>query len=111
MYLRVYLIVDALDECQASDGSRAELLKALFALQKSCGASLFMTSRIMPAIQEYFTERFMELEIRASKEDVHRYLESRVDSLPNVVQSSPELREDIKTGVARAVNGMYVAWY
>ncbi|KAJ4182660.1 hypothetical protein NW755_010158 [Fusarium falciforme] len=65
----------------------------------------------MPAIQEYFTERFMELEIRASKEDVHRYLESRVDSLPNVVQSSPELREDIKTGVARAVNGMYVAWY
>lgn len=111
MYLRVYLIVDALDECQASDGSRAELLKALFALQKSCGASLFMTSRIMPAIQEYFTERFMELEIRASKEDVYRYLESRVDSLPNVAQSSPELREDIKTGVARAVNGMYVAWY
>ncbi|RSL46785.1 hypothetical protein CEP53_010201, partial [Fusarium sp. AF-6] len=80
-YVRAYLIVDALDECQASDGSRAELLEELFALQKSCDTSLFMTSRIMPDVQENFIGNATELEIRASKEDVGRYLDSRVDSL------------------------------
>ncbi|KAI8681950.1 hypothetical protein NCS55_00448800 [Fusarium keratoplasticum] len=107
-YVRVYLLVDALDECQASEGSRAELLRELFALQKSCGASLFMTSRIMPDIQENFTDNAIELEIRASEEDVGRYLDSRVDSLSKVVRSNPKLREDIKTEVVRAVNGMFL---
>ncbi|KAH7237429.1 hypothetical protein B0J15DRAFT_538684 [Fusarium solani] len=107
-YVRVYLLVDVLDECQASDGSRAELLRELFALQKSCGASLFMTSRIMPDIQENFTDNAIELEIRASEEDVGRYLDSRVASLSKVVRNNPKLREDIKTEVVRAVNGMFL---
>ncbi|KAL6361198.1 hypothetical protein LRP88_04661 [Fusarium phalaenopsidis] len=98
-YVRVYLLVDALDECQTSDGSRAELLRELFALQKNCGASLFMTSRIMPNIQENFTDNAIKLEIHASEEDVGRYLDSRVDSLSKVVRSNPKLREDIKTEV------------
>ncbi|KAL2689263.1 hypothetical protein Neosp_003315 [[Neocosmospora] mangrovei] len=105
-YVRVFLLVDALDECQASDGSRAELLRELFALQKSCSTSLFMTSRIIPDIQENFTGNTIELEIRASDEDVDRYLDSRVDSLSKVVRNNPKLREDIKTKLIRAVNGM-----
>jgi hypothetical protein len=110
MYARVNFIVDALDECQASDGSRAELLRELLALQNSCCASLFMTSRTMSEIRGSFTDNVIELEIRASEEDVGRYLDSRVGFLPKVVQSNAELRRDIKTEVTRAVDGMYVTY-
>ncbi|CAG9983821.1 unnamed protein product [Clonostachys byssicola] len=107
-YLRVYFIVDALDECQESDGSRAELLKKLFALQGSCSANLFMTSRMIPDIQESFKESFLELEIRASNEDVGRYIDSRIDSLSKLVRSDLQLREDIKAEVTKAVSGMFL---
>lgn len=107
-YARVYVIVDALDECQTSDGSRAELVRELLVLQESCGANLFVTSRKMPEIRESFTENVIELEIRASDEDVGKYLDSRVGDLSKVVRSNTKLREDIKVEVARAVNGMYV---
>jgi hypothetical protein len=107
-YTRVYFIVDAVDECQASDGSRADLLTELLGLQNSCGASLFMTSRKMSEIRESFTDNVIELEIRASAEDVSRYLDSRIVCLSKVVQSNAQLREDIKTEVTRAVDGMYV---
>ncbi|KAM6524164.1 hypothetical protein FSOLCH5_004768 [Fusarium solani] len=62
----------------------------------------------MPDIQENFTDNAIELEIRASEEDVGRYLDSRVASLSKVVRSNPKLREDIKTEVVRAVNGMFL---
>ncbi|RMI97935.1 hypothetical protein CDV36_016175 [Fusarium kuroshium] len=107
-YVRVYLIVDALDDCQASDGSRAALLEELFALQKSCDKSLFTTSKIMPDTQENFIGNATELEIRASEEDVGRYLDNRVDSLSKVVRSNTKLREEIKSEVVRAVNGMFL---
>ncbi|KAF4987864.1 hypothetical protein FDECE_15273 [Fusarium decemcellulare] len=106
-YPRVYFVVDALDECQESE-DRRKLLEELFALQENCAANLFMTSRSIPGIQQYFSDSFMELEIRAAEEDVRRYLDSRVDSLPRVVQGNPKLREDIITEVVRAVNGMFL---
>jgi len=105
IYSRVFIIVDALDECQASDGCRARFLTEIFSLQTKTGANLFTTSRSIPEITEMF-KRSMSLEIRASEEDVRRYLEGHMSKLPGFVGRSSDLQEEIKTGVIKAVDGM-----
>jgi hypothetical protein len=102
---QVFIIVDALDECQASHGCRMRFLLDMFNLQTKTRANLFMTSRSIPEINEMF-EHSMSLEIRASEEDVRRYLEDHMSKLPKFVRGSSDLQEEITANVIKAVDGM-----
>ncbi|KAI7972793.1 hypothetical protein EIK77_003939 [Talaromyces pinophilus] len=108
-YSKVYIIVDALDECQAKTGnSLQETMSVLFRLQKETDANLFATSRFIPEITERFKESF-NVEIRADEQDVRRYLDERaLESLPPFVAEDRKLLDDIKTKIVKAVDGMYV---
>jgi hypothetical protein len=106
-YSRVFIIVDALDECQTSDGCRQRFLSGLFDLQAKCGANLFATSRPISSIEKEF-EGHTILEIRASAQDVRRYLEGHMFRLPGFVVRNLELQDEIKTKIVKAVDGMYV---
>ena len=89
-YLRVFIIVDTLDECQISDGCRQRFLSGLFNLQATCRVNLFATSRPISSIEKEF-EGNSKLEIRASEEDVRRYLEGYMFRLPRFVAQSLKL--------------------
>ena len=106
-YSRVFIVVDALDECQTSDGCRARLLSELFDIQKRHGANILATSRIIQDIAKKF-EGSASLEIRARDDDVQKYLAHHIVKLPSFVLSNPELQHHIKTTIAETVNGMYV---
>lgn len=107
LYSRVFITVDALDECQTADGCRARFLTEIFALQSTCGANIFATSRFIPEVTEKF-KRSMSLEIRASKDDVESYLEGHMGPLSAFYEWSRQLRDKIKTEISDAVDGMYV---
>ena len=68
-YSRVFIIIDALDECRAQGGYRMQLLSKLSDLQTKCGTNLFATSRFIPEIIEKFKQD-SSLEIRANAQDV-----------------------------------------
>jgi Cdc6-like AAA superfamily ATPase len=106
IYSTVFIIVDALDECQVSDGCQARFLSEIFNLQANCGAKLFVTSRFIPEITEKF-EGSVSLEISASDNDVQRYLDGHMSELPSFVLKSPDLQHEIKTIISKAVHGMY----
>jgi Cdc6-like AAA superfamily ATPase len=107
MYSRVFIIVDALDECQTSDGCRSRLLSEIFSLQAKREVNFFATSRPSPYIEREFQLRAcIPLEILASDEDMHRYLDGQMSELPAFVLKRPDLQEEIKTGITRAVEGM-----
>jgi Cdc6-like AAA superfamily ATPase len=106
-YSRTFIAIDALDECQVSGGVRNKLLSELFRLQVHTGASLFATSRFIPEIEKEF-KGSMLLEIRANNEDVQRYLDGHISRLPPFVSRSSDLKEEIKTEIIKAVDGMYV---
>jgi hypothetical protein len=108
LYSRVFVIVDALDECQVSDGCLKKFLSELFSLQTNCAANIFATSRFVPEITGKF-RRSMSLEIRASKDDVKRYLDGHIGELASFVQENRQLQEEIKTGISEAVDGMYAS--
>lgn len=108
LFSRVFIIVDALDECQMSGGCRERFLTEIFNLRDRCGTKVFMTSRFIPEITEWF-DKSLSLEIRASPEDVRRYVDGHILHLPSFVRRNPELQEEIQTGIAKAVDGMYVS--
>ena len=57
LFLRIFIVVDALDECQLSDGSRSKFLTELFALRSKTGANIFATSRFILDVTERFRQR------------------------------------------------------
>ena len=109
-YSRLFIVVDALDECQISDGCRTRFLTAIFNLQAKYGANIFATSRIIPEITEKF-QGSISLEIRASEQDVRKYVNGQISHLPSFVRCNPDLQEKIKSGIVKAVDGMYVVSY
>jgi len=109
-YSRVFIIINAFDECQISDSCRQRLLSGLFNLQVKCGANLFITSRPISSIEKEFEGKPM-LEIRASDEDVRRYLDGYMFRLLGFVVRSPKLQEEVKTNIAQAIDGIYVVYF
>ena len=106
-YSKAFIIIDALDECQVSDGGRRRLLLEIFNVQARTRTSFFATSRRIPEIESAF-EGSISLEIRASDADVQRYLDDHMLDLPSFVVRSRDLQEKIKSEIIKAVDGMYV---
>lgn len=107
LYSQVFIIVDALDECQVAERCRSTLLSKLFDLQAKTGVNLFATSRFIPEITEAFNiNKGVPLEIRASNEDVQRYLQGHMSQLLPFVLSRRKLQEEITTEISNAVEGM-----
>jgi hypothetical protein len=105
MYSRAFIIVDALDECQVSDDSRARFLSELFSLQIRHEVNIFATSRPIPQIIDQFNGS-VQLEIRAHDEDVRKYLDGRISQSESKLLKS--YREKIKIDITKAVGGMNV---
>ena len=106
-YSRSFIIIDALDECQATDGSRSKLLSEILNLQAKTGAGLFLTSRYLPEIVKEFEES-ISLEIRASDEDVLRYIDGRISwLLRSRISKYQDLQNTIRKEILKAVDGMY----
>jgi Cdc6-like AAA superfamily ATPase len=105
LYSRVFIVIDALDEFQSSD--RKKFLIEMFSLQVKSGANVLLTSRFMTEIPERFGDYIhITLEIRASSEDVRRYLEGHMDRLPKFVERNPQLQEEINTKIVQLTDGM-----
>lgn len=104
-YTKVFIIIDALDECQSMDESRDRLLSEIFNLQTKSDLSFLATSRSIPEIMARF-EGNPSLEIQASSQDVQRYLRGHLRRLPRFVSQSTELQDEIITDITKAVDGM-----
>jgi hypothetical protein len=51
---RAFIIIDALDECSATDRVLSQFMEELFSLQAKTGSSFFATSRPILGIPEEF---------------------------------------------------------
>lgn len=107
MYSRVFIIVDALDECQVTGNCRARFLSEIFSLNANFGANIFTTSRLIPEIMEKFGGS-TTLEIHANNDDIRKYLDGQLPDITGIIGRSPNLWEEIKSEIVKAVRGMYV---
>ncbi|KAF3117800.1 hypothetical protein TWF103_004474 [Orbilia oligospora] len=106
-YSRVFIIIDALDECQTSDYCRGNFLSEVFRLYTHCGVNMFATSRhIQEIIAQFELEGDTTLEIRAHEEDIRSYLDDQIkQSRRPILLKNCEV---IKSEIARIVDGMFL---
>ncbi|OXV11091.1 hypothetical protein Egran_01149, partial [Elaphomyces granulatus] len=102
---RVYLIVDALDEC--SEEVRKRVCKKIRSLQDISNTSFMATSRPIDAMNKEFPPN-SRFEIRAQAEDVEMYLETELKYLPECISDSPDMRRDVKKCIADGIDGMFL---
>lgn len=104
-YSRVYVVIDALDECPDRDGARSQLLKLCRSIQRQTDLRLMVTSRHISDIVNKF-KGMPQLEVRASNADVKRYVVGQIDRLPKCVQRDDDLQEFVQNKIVEAVDGM-----
>ncbi|KAI1323192.1 nucleoside phosphorylase domain-containing protein [Xylariaceae sp. FL0255] len=98
---RVIIVIDALDECQAS--TRKKLLSRIFELQGN--VNLFATSRDLPDITQHFKESFT-IEIRATEGDIRKYLSEQ--EFPDCISEHPDWRLEVINRITTAADGMFL---
>jgi hypothetical protein len=104
-YSKIFVLIDALDECETSNGCQRRFISEALSLQSTTGANVFATSRFIPEIRNNFDRR-PSIEIRATDQDVKKYLDGRLEGLSTCVSRNPDLQEEIKTKIVQAVDGM-----
>jgi Cdc6-like AAA superfamily ATPase len=104
-YPTVYIVIDALDECQDVIGVCRELLATIQDLQSEHDVRLLATSRLLPDIEDAF-EGQPRLNVRANRSDVELFIAGQMYRMPRCVQRDSTLQETIKKNVADSVDGM-----
>jgi Cdc6-like AAA superfamily ATPase len=105
LYSRAFIVIDALDECQVTDGCRTRFISEIFNLQAKIRVNIFATSRPIPEIMQKF-DGSVSLAIRATDDDVWRYLDNGMALFqPDILDD--DIRDRIRRGIIKAVDGMY----
>ena len=104
-YTTVYILVDALDECRDRDGTRSRFLARLRELQAGQDIRLIATSRFIPEVEVEF-QTAVRLEVRASNEDVRRFVAGQIYRLPRCIQRDPALQKTVEEKIPETVDGM-----
>jgi len=99
-YSKVFIVVDALDECREDDTTRAMLLDVLRSLPGQ--VNLIVTSRNLPSIARDF-EGAKRLHIRAKDDDIKIYIEARIALGPRHLR---KLQDVIVNRIVENAKGM-----
>lgn len=94
-----------MDECADRNGARGRLIDKLRELQARIDVRLLFTSRFIPDITQKFQSNPI-LEVRASEEDVRRFVVGQIPRLSNCIQRDEELKHAVQNKIVEAVNGM-----
>ncbi|KAM3502736.1 hypothetical protein MY10362_004646 [Beauveria mimosiformis] len=114
LYSRVFIVIDALDECETE--CRSTFLSQMFSLQAGTTANILATSRPIRTIEKDFKGRSDMVKISARDEDVERCLDNDMKTLPLLgkdneglsEKSKQDLRTKIRTTIVEGVNGMFL---
>ncbi|KAK6342292.1 hypothetical protein TWF718_007695 [Orbilia javanica] len=108
-YPKVFVIIDALDECRTSNYCRDDLIRHVlrFCSEPKSNVNIFATSRHIATISDHFkVDRCKTLEVRAHHEDLYKYINGLIE------QSGIDLLKKharlIETEITKAVDGMFL---
>lgn len=107
---KAFIVIDALDECPIHDGKRSvrhSVLRDLLSLCEKHQVNLLATSRPDREISACFGTG-KSIEIRASLDDIKRYVDMRMGELEALIQRKPDLEHRIGSEIPKAANGMCV---
>jgi len=103
--LGLTVLVDGLDECESQ--TCLAFVSVVEVLRKRCKVRLLATSRYLPDIQSHATFRGEPvLEVRASDQDVEKYVRLRAGAFCSPVASKPDIFESLVSSIVNVTGGM-----
>jgi hypothetical protein len=105
-FSKVFLVIDALDECSDADDVRSILLRELKKLQSRL--CLLVMSRPIPDM-EFMLEGAVRVTIEPSMTDIENYLQQRLEgtrSMQKHLADEPSLRDTIISRITQKIKGM-----
>ncbi|XXG95875.1 hypothetical protein Hte_002147 [Hypoxylon texense] len=105
-YDRVFIIIDALDECTIDNECRVKLIREVSSLQAKHGVNIFATSRIITEIAEQF-QNALVMPIRAADNDMKMYMDKRLSAQDDELFGN-DIRETIISKVVEVTGGMFL---
>jgi hypothetical protein len=105
-YSKTFIVIDALDEIPTSNGIRSKIIKELFKIQEAVCVNIAVTSRPIPGIVERFEKRSIQRDIRASDDDVRRFIASEMLNFEPPIRDADGLERKITDTIMRATDGM-----
>ena len=105
---KVFIVIDALDECPELGGTRKDFLSEVRSLVPT--VRLMVTSRHDLAIESTF-KHDTRLEIQAQDQDVRKYIESQMErrhELADLLNDHDDIRSEIIAVILSKTNGMLV---
>ncbi|KAL6852029.1 hypothetical protein J3F83DRAFT_573562 [Trichoderma novae-zelandiae] len=91
MYTKDVVVIDALDECVASNRSISRLLSYISGLRSDTAVSLFWLLRGTFQISRSSLKKAPGERFLGSEEDMHQYLEAHMDRLPSCLYNIDDL--------------------
>ncbi|KAI0024278.1 hypothetical protein F4780DRAFT_655506 [Xylariomycetidae sp. FL0641] len=102
---KIYIILDALDECRISEDFRTRFLSQMHGMQRESRFNLLVTSRHIPEIANEVDAQ-ATLEIRAHDADVSRYLDASISGARSKLIK--DHREYVTRQISDSVDGMFL---
>ena len=108
-YSQVFILVDALDECEK--GERGLLISTLCALQSLCATRIRILITGRPHVQNIqpLLGNVFELEIKANASDLEAYVRNTVTNdqdLMTIISGEPEMVGTIVSIISKQASGM-----
>ncbi|CAF9918715.1 MAG: hypothetical protein GOMPHAMPRED_001603 [Gomphillus americanus] len=91
----VYIVIDALDESQTTNGLRRALLVELLKLSELGNVKILVTSRPLP-------------DILNTLKNIAKYVTANFPNLPAFVGRQPTLQNELKEAIVAASNGIFL---
>lgn len=103
---KMFIVLDALDECSISGDSVRQLLDFLFSLQQKANVNILATSRFNEEMANLFNGNGTIVEIEAKEEDIRAYIDHRAAYFSPFVAKKSGLLTYIRDEIVESSRGM-----
>ncbi len=104
-FSKVFIVIDALDECDENKHRRT-LMKSIAFLQQSTSVRLFVTSRFHPQDIRTAFEDALQIEVEANASDLRSYLSREIEDSRAVKAMDIPLRIEVVERIVKAAQKM-----
>lgn len=107
-FLRVYVIIDGLDECSEANSTRSQFLAAINNIRPQI--CTFITSRYLPSMEKELRGA-TRLHLEANEEDIRNYLTQRLQKwhfLKPHLEKDPSLHQSIIESIVSKARKMFL---
>ncbi|RHZ63468.1 uncharacterized protein CDV56_109136 [Aspergillus thermomutatus] len=109
-YVRIFIIIDGLEESDLSESDQHRFLKTLFSLQAGADVNILITGHLDWQI-ENIPDSVLSVDIHCADDAIEGYFDKNRSKLPSPVRDDTSLQQHIKSTMIQVAGGQFLMAY